>query len=270
MRSPPPDDADVHDRAIAMLNLATEPRRQGSSECFGLYEEASRLFAGLGDAENLGLTIFNLAHAYTNIPTQKWYGAPQREDIAAAARLARHRALDKAEGLYQRAHELFSPADSVWRTRCIAQIGVLHAMRLEEAVNAEQEKAVILRHFRAAKRALKKAKRDFPATSQDAASTYHQLANVYCLVGRVRLALSTFDVAIGHFDQLKDHHGAAFASRDAALCLGRRQQYAAALVYAQRAVRHFESLGEGAAAARVEMIELVAQFEDVLRRAPET
>jgi hypothetical protein len=93
----PPDKLDelnrhvIHNLAGSLLRLAKIRRDVGDPQCVAAYEEALELFGLLGDDRGTVVCVFNLGHAYKNIPAI--------------------RDLTRAEALYRRSLELRDERD---------------------------------------------------------------------------------------------------------------------------------------------------------------
>ncbi len=154
-------------------------------ECVKHYQEAIDILRRIGDKQAESTAEFNLGHAYKDLPAL--------------------RDLDAAEAAYRRSLDLRNPNDSLGRSQCVKQIGMVHHTRFNEARRAKEPTETLLRHAQAAEACYLEGLRLCPKDALTSLAPKHNdLASLYAVVGQ-------FDVAREHFEQSAQYYEKAGA-----------------------------------------------------------
>jgi tetratricopeptide (TPR) repeat protein len=208
------------------------------------FAEALQLAQRIGDRQAEAVALANLGQTYKNLPEQR--------DLDAAARR------------YQDSLDLHEEADRLGRARCIRQLGSVHYERLREARAAGRPEVELLAHLNAAADAYRQALELLPADAVgDLAATHTGVANASYEGGQLEVALRHWQEAIRYFEAAEDRYSAANTRRNVALALARHGPLEDGLLWAQAALRDFQTYGDRAAADIAQTKQMIADIEDL-------
>lgn len=219
--------ASIRSYATALHQLGQIRREQGESDCIDYYKEAFRLSKKIDDHYGMAITAFNTGHAYKDIPSL--------------------RNLGYAENWYRRSLNLYNEHDRLRRGGCFTQLGLVAQARLEEAVIAERSEKEVAHHFNTAIQFLNQALELMPLDAVTELGTiHHDLGAIYKLVNDFDKAWFHCREAIHYREQAGQVYEAARTRFNAAHIFADAGRFEEALLYAQIALRTFESLGKNA------------------------
>src|SRR5919205_3101526 len=113
--------------AAGVFTLGQILREQGNAECVQHYLESISHFRRTGNKQSEAIVEFNLGCAYMELP------AIYNLDAAGAA--------------CQRCLDLHKPNDTLGRSRCIKQIGMVHHERFHEARQHGESAEILMGHL---------------------------------------------------------------------------------------------------------------------------
>ena len=153
----------------------------GSPDCVPAYEESFRHSQRIGNTAAEAISHFNLGHAWKNVPAI--------------------RDLDAAEAAYQRSLDLRE--DSLGKSRCTNQIGIVHNERfLEEGKKPEPSSNRLRQHAQAAESRYQEALALCPATAiANLGPIHNQLGIIYMEVSQTERAQDHYEQAARCFEQ---------------------------------------------------------------------
>ncbi|MCI2430466.1 CHAT domain-containing protein [Candidatus Acetothermia bacterium] len=244
----PPESLDAAQRnairtlAVSLDQLAIILREQSNPKCVTPPEEAISLYQRIGDRAAEAISAFNLGHAYMNIPVLC--------DLA------------QAERWYRRGLKLTDERDYLSRGKGLGQLGHVAWKRFKEARTADKPKEELLRHLNAALQFYYQALDLLPPNAvDDLAVTHGQLGNIYDDAGDLDRALHHWREAIRYNEAAGNLYGAAQTRFNVALALAQANRLADARVYADAALRNYETFGDRAAEDIQKTRELIADIE---------
>jgi tetratricopeptide (TPR) repeat protein len=232
----------IRNLAVDLEQLGHLLHEQGDPGCIQHYREAIQLAQSIGDQQEEAVVAFNLGHAYKDIPAL--------------------RDLDQAQHWYQRARDLFAEHNTFNRAGAIAQLGNVAHERFNDSLQAEAPEQQLLAHLNDAASAYHQALELFPGNAIGELGITHQaLGVIYGYAADTSRALSHYQKAIRHQEQGDNRYEAGRSRLNAAITLARAGRREDALLYAQAALRDFETLGPGAAAMADQARQLIAQLQ---------
>jgi tetratricopeptide (TPR) repeat protein len=248
----PPEQLDDTQRVL-LRNLAGSygelgqiQRDQQQPACVEAYTEALQLARRIGDQPLQATAAYNLGGAYTNLRGQ--------------------RDLDKAERWFQHSLDLSDEGDRLGRAHCVGQLGLVHYQRFVEARAAGRPEAELLTLLNAAAYAYQQALDLLPADAVgDLAVTHNQLGIIYSEGGQADVALRHWQEAIRYYEAAGNRYRAAQTRGNVALALTEHGRLGDGLLWAQAALRDYQSYGERAAADIAHSQELIAEIERDMR-----
>ncbi|HEY0605403.1 MAG TPA: CHAT domain-containing protein [Herpetosiphonaceae bacterium] len=214
--------------AVSVSGLGNILREEDKHECITVYEEAIRLYELIGDEHTEAITAFNLGMAYTDVTSIR--------DLALA------------EHWYQLSLKLRDERDGLGRSRCLVQLGLLAYERFRDARATQQENNQLLGHLSIALQFYFRALELLPSNAvNDLAGTHHQLGNIYRVAGDLDRALPHYREAIRYAELADNFYASGQTRYNVAIALAEAGRSEDALLYAQAALRNFDSYGQGAA-----------------------
>jgi tetratricopeptide (TPR) repeat protein len=244
----PPESLDASQRnairtlAASLHELGEIQRELGQSECVTAYEDSLTLAERIGERAGAAICAFNLGHAYLTIPALR--------DLA------------QAERWYRRSLELRDERHHLLRGKGLGQLGYVALERFKEARTADKPKEELLRHLNVALQFYLQALDLLPPNAvDDLAVTHNQLGSIYVNAGDLDHALPHYRETIRYFEAAGNLYGAAQTRFNVALALARANRLADAQVYADAALRNYETYGDRAAEEIQRTRELIADIE---------
>jgi len=214
--------------AASLAGLGDIQREQGEGACVTAYEEAATLLQRIGDRAAEAVAAFNLGYAYLQITTLR--------DLDTTARL------DEAERWYQRSLDLRPPNEAQGRAQSTGQLGLVAYERFRAGRAAGAADSELLRHLNAAAQRYQEMLNLLPSTVlPDLAVAHNQLGVIYDDAGQTALARQHYDKSISYKEQSDDHYGAAGTRYNVAIMYAQSGDLATALLYAESALRGFQS-----------------------------
>jgi tetratricopeptide (TPR) repeat protein len=227
--------ASVHE--LGRIQLAQE-----QPACVEAYTEALQLGRRIGDQSVEAIAAFNLGHAYKDLPEL--------------------RDLDKAASWYQDSLDLYDEADRLSRARCFAQLGYVHWERFREARAAGRPEEDLLAHLNAALDAYQQALKLLPADAVDDLAVIHNsLGVIYNDGDQPEVALRHYQEAIRYMEAAGNRYGAATIRGNVALALAGGGRLEDGLLWAQAALRDFQTYEDRAAADIAQTQQLIDEIE---------
>lgn len=206
---------------------------QRNPGCVAAYEEVLHHMHRIQDAAGEAVAYYNLGQAYRTIPAI--------------------RNLEAAEAAYERSLALHKSNDSLGRSRCIKEIGMVHHDRFNESRRRLEPAETIMKHAQMAERHYCQAIALCPTDAFTELGPFHiQLGNLHAEVGRTEQAREDYERAIQDFEQTDNcfHAGQArlcmasmylhASGQAAAIRLRQRDLLHRAKAYAQAALRDFQ------------------------------
>jgi tetratricopeptide (TPR) repeat protein len=232
----------IRELAVSLETLAIILREQNNAECVVPSKEAISLYQKIGDRQAEAISAFNLGHAYMLLLDLR--------DLA------------QAEAWYQRSLELRAEGDHLGRAKSLSQLGLVAHERFIEDRAAEQPEEELLRHINDALKYYHQALEfDPPDHLKDLATDHGALGNIYDDAGDLDRALFHYREAIRYFEAAGDLYWAAETRFNVALALRKAGRLEDALLYAQAALRNFQTYGDRAAAEIQQTQELIAKIK---------
>ncbi len=209
--------------AIATSRLADVLREANNPACVSLSEEAIRLYRTIGDGVGESIRLFNLGHAFKNIPAL--------------------RDLTKAAEYYAAAYKSYPEYDALARAQCLAQLGSVSLELLQDSLQNGAAEAVMSNHLDKAINYYETALQiEPPDAIANLAQTHNQLGVAYQYSRTEQLkALEHFKKAIHYFNESDEWFGAAGAYLNAAQVLLRLSKPHDAKDYTTEALRILQS-----------------------------
>ena len=232
----------IRNLAAAITDLGDLQQQQLQLGCVDNYLEAMELLQRIGNRHEEGMIALNLGNAYKDIPAL--------------------RDLDQAEHWYQRSFEWVEGHDSLRQARATGQLGAVAYERFLDAQRAGEPAAQLVRHLNDAATAYQQALDLLPPDGiGDLATIHHQLGVIYHSAGDTDAALGHYQQAIQYRERQDNRYSAGQSRSNAAIALADAGRNREALLYAQAALRDFEALGPGAAAAAEQAHQLITQLQ---------
>jgi tetratricopeptide (TPR) repeat protein len=220
-------------------------RERQQPACVEAYTEALELFRRVADRPGEAATVFNLGHAYKALPGL--------------------RDLDAATRWYQEALDLFDEGDRLGRARCVGQLGYVHWDRFKEARNANRPDAELRALLTAARDAYQQALELLPADAvSDLAIAHNQLGLIYDDAGQLDAAVRHWQQSVRYDEVAGNRYGAASTRHNVAAALAENGRLRDGMLWAQAALRGFQTYGDRAAADMAETNQLIAAIEQGL------
>lgn len=237
----------IRSLAASLQELGEIQRELGKAECEKSYKEALGLSERIGEMKGVAICAFSLGHAYLDVPVL--------------------RNLNEAERLYQRSLKLHDKHDRLGQAKCIRSLGLVAIKNFfSEAQNANKPKDEALRYLNKALQLYSKGLDLTPENAvYDMAVTHNQLGQVYRYGNQLEKALHHYNKSIQYKVTMGDIFSAAGTRFNVALALASVRRFADALLYAQTALRDFETFGGRAAQEIEETKQLIAQIEKDLK-----
>jgi len=227
--------------AMSLGQLGNIQRDQANGDCVSSYEDAGALLQRIGDRAAEAVHALNLGHAYLQVPAI--------------------RDLKEAERWYRRSLDLRDPRDRLGRGKCLSQLGLVARQRFQEARAAGQQEEA-LRQLNAAAGFYHEALDLTPPDALESLATkYNQLGNVYAEARQLDRALHHWREAIRYRETAGDTFGAGGPRFNVGLALGQAGRFDEALLYAEAALRDFETFGDRAAADIQKTQRLIAEIQ---------
>jgi tetratricopeptide (TPR) repeat protein len=196
--------------------------------CVEAFNEALELCRRIGDRATEAIITLKLGNAYLTVPGL--------------------RNLDEAERWYRLSLNRREQSDVIGRARCIGQLGTVNYERFIEAREAGRTDAEVLAHLRAALIAHQQSLDLFPAEAvNELAVAHNQLGLIYRDGGQIDAALHHYQEAIRYDEAAGNLYGAAQTRGNMAVVLALSGRFHDALLWAQAALRDFETQGGSAA-----------------------
>jgi tetratricopeptide (TPR) repeat protein len=209
--------------AIATSRLADVLREANNPACVSMNEEAIRIYRAIGDGVSESIRLFNLGHAFKNVPAL--------------------RDLTKAADYYAAAYESYPEYDALARAQCLAQLGSVSLELLGDSLQNGAVQAVVSNHLDRAINYYETALQIEPADAiANLARTHNQLGVAYQYSRTEQSkALEHFKKAIHYFNESDQWFGAAGACLNAAQVLLRLSKPHDAKDYTTEGLRILQS-----------------------------
>jgi tetratricopeptide (TPR) repeat protein len=231
--------------AVGVHELGEILREQQQPACVEAYTEVLELARRIGDRLHEAIAAYNLGHAYKDLPEL--------------------RDLDKAARWYQDSLDRNDEADHLGRARCVAELVYVHWERFREARAAGRPEAELLTLLKAAADAYQQALELLPADAVgDLAVAHNQLGNICSDGGQLGVAQRHWQETIRYDEAAGNRYGAAQTRYNVAVALANRGRFGDGLLWAQAALRDFQTYGDRAAAEIAQTQQLIAEIEEAL------
>jgi tetratricopeptide (TPR) repeat protein len=164
---------------------------------------------------------------------------------------------------YQDSLDLRDDEDNLGQASCVGHLGKVHYERFKEARAADRPEVELLAHLKAAADAYQQALVLTPADAVvDLAVAHNDLGNTYYNRGQLDVALRHYQESIRYLEAAGDRHGAAQTRVNVARALAaERGRLGDGLLWAQAALRDYQSYGDRAAAGIAQTQQLIAEIE---------
>ncbi|MBN1449877.1 MAG: CHAT domain-containing protein [Anaerolineales bacterium] len=213
--------------AVSIEQLGHIQREQAKPECADNYKETIPIYQQIGDRPAEAVLVFNLGHAYKNLPAL--------------------RDLDEAERWYQRALELENPNDKKGQGLDLLQLGTVAYERFKDAKKEGKTEEELLQHLNTAVDYYQQALALLPPDAvDDLAVTHNQLGNIYADAGDLERALEHYNKAIKYCEMGGNYFNAGLFQENVALAIAPQGRKDDALLYANAAIKNFQRYGAGA------------------------
>jgi tetratricopeptide (TPR) repeat protein len=227
----------IRSLAASLHELAEIQRDSGWAECVASYTESLGLTKAIDDRPATATVAFNLGGAYKYLPAIR--------DLALAERR------------YRESLDILSQSDNQGRAKCHMQIGSVAIERFYEAKVAGRAEKELFQHLNDALRAYQQALAMLPKHAvDDLAVAHNNLGEVYGRAGDLDHALPHYREAIRYREAQGNRYGAGRARYNVAILLAQHGRLPDARLYAEAALRDFESYGTRAA----DMVQLARQL----------
>jgi tetratricopeptide (TPR) repeat protein len=231
----------IRSLAVGVDALGHVLREQQQPACIEAYTEALELKRRIGDRPGEAITAYNLGTAYLNLPEL--------------------RDLNEAERWYQDSLDLRDEGDRLGRAQCVAQLGHVRWERFREARAAGRPQAELLAHLNAARDAYQQALDLTPGDAVgELAVIQNQLGMIYADGSQFEVALRHYQEAIRYEEVRGNRYGAAQTRGNVAAALADRGRLGDGLLWAEAALRDFQSYGARAAAEIAQIQQLIAEI----------
>jgi len=233
--------------AVSVEQLGHIQRDQGKPECADAYKESIPLYQQIDDKPAEAVLVFNLGHAYANLPAL--------------------RNLDEAERWYRRSLELNVEGDRQGNAGCYSQLGLIEYEKFNEAQKAKQPDEQLLKYLNAAVKWYHLAlENDSPDNPADLATDHNALGVLYMKAGDMERALYHYNQGI-HFTEVSGNlYEAGRYRRNLAIALANQGRLSDALLYARAALRNFETYQGRAKEMEDEAKGLIEAIEEQMSR----
>jgi tetratricopeptide (TPR) repeat protein len=233
--------------AIDLVLLGQIQMELGQSECVTSIEEALNLLQRIGDTPAEAGAAFQLGHAYKDIPAI--------------------RDLNQAEKWYSRALELHSQDDKLGRGKCFGQLGYIAYARFRGLRETQQpDHDELLKYLNSAAKYYYQGLEMIPANApNELAVSHNQLGNIYNAAGEFNRALQHYRLSVRYEEQAGNIYGAAMTRFNISLRFFEKRRFTEALLYAEEALRNYESCGPGAAAEVEKARQLIAAIHTAMQ-----
>lgn len=170
---------------VSVFTLGQILMVQGNSDCVAAYEESIRHYQRIQDTICEAISYFNLGRAYIECPAI--------------------RNLDTAEAASWCCLALFDTNDSLGRSRCIGQIGMIHHERFDESRRRGEPEETMIKHAWAAKEHYHQAIDLCPPNAlTDLGPLHNQLGKLYAETGQIGPARNHFEIAVQIYEQTNE------------------------------------------------------------------
>jgi hypothetical protein len=232
----------IRNLSVAVEQLGHLLREQDNPECVQPYQEAIQLAQRSGDQQGEATVAFNLGHAYKDIPAL--------------------RDLGQAQHWYQHSLELLEEHNILARARTVGQLGNVAHERFNDARRAGAPERELLAHLNDAASAYHQTLELFPDNAIDELGVTHQALGVlYAYTPDTGRALRHYQESIRYFERADNRYAAGWTRLNAAITLKRARRPDDALLYAQAALRDYETLGPGTAAQADQARQLITSLQ---------
>ncbi len=247
--------------AVSVFALGQVLSEQGDAECVQHYLETISHVRRIGDKPVEAIAEFNLGHAYLFLPAI--------------------RDLDAAEAAYGRSLDLRNPDDTLSRSKCIKQIGMVHNERFSEARQREEPTETLLRHAQAAEACYLEGLRLCPKDAlTDLAPLHNDLGNLYNAFGQLDSAREYYEQSAQYYEKAGNHFFAGQTRFNMALMYAwaaeresQPSQQCAGLLraraYAEAALRDFQQYQGRAVADEANAQSLLDAINQILAELPQ-
>ena len=233
--------------AVSLHDLGEIQREIGQAECVIAYEEAFGLSKRTGNTQDAAICAFNLGNAYKNIPTIR--------DLA------------QAKHWYQYSLELQDKRDGLGRGRCLHQLGGVFYEYFLEGRAKNHLLQELLDHLNNALQFFYNELELLPSNAMnELAAAHHALGLIYQNVGDIDRALPHYRESIRYEELQNNFYGAGETRFNVAFTLVISGRFEDALLYAQAALRNFETYGTGAAEIIQKTQRLIAIIKEDMQR----
>jgi tetratricopeptide (TPR) repeat protein len=240
----------IRNLAVAIEGFSRILLEQDISACLDSFAESMSLYQRIGDRNAEGVVAYNLGHAYKDIPGV--------------------RDPDQAEHWYKRSLELLGAHDALGRSQVTAQLGAVAYRRFLDSREAGEAVEQPTRHLAEAATAYEQALQLLPTEDVPTRTTiHHQLGVIYAEGGLTDDALHHYRQSIQYEEQQDNLYGAGQSRQAAAIALWRAKRNREALLYAQAALRDFETAGQGTVPVAERVRQLIALLEQKPQDEPE-
>jgi tetratricopeptide (TPR) repeat protein len=208
--------------AISTSRVADVLRAANDPACVSMSEEAVRLYRTISDNVGVSIRLFNLGHAFKNVPAL--------------------RNLEKAAHYYDAAYNSYPDHDALARGQCLAQLGAVSLELLTDSQEKGAAEAVMLHHFEDAINYYQRAlELEPPDAIANLALTHNQLGAAYQYSRTEQSkAVEHFKKAMQYFAQSGQWFGEAGACLNAAQVLLRLAKPHDAKDYASEGLKILE------------------------------
>jgi tetratricopeptide (TPR) repeat protein len=236
----------INNYAVGVEALGHILKEQQRADCITYYQQAIDLYKRIDNQHAEAGIAFSLGNAYVAVPGL--------------------RDLDQAERWYHRSLTLTSEHDRLGRARTASELGRVAYERFKEARSTGAAGQTLLDHLNNAV-AYRRQALDLtpPDHLHDRAIDHGALGDIYAAAGQTDTALGQFQKAIKSFEDTEDRYSAGRTRSSAAYALGGAGRPEEALLYAQAALRDYQTLGLAAAAEIQDTQQLIAKIENVKR-----
>lgn len=238
---------DIRSLESSLGDLADIQRHLSSSDCIKSYRECLSLSERIGEARTAAIRGYNLGLAYKDIAEVK--------DLDEAARSFKH------------ALRLCGQEDRMGRSKCMGGLGSVALSRYDEAVKLGRPPGEINVLLQQSLTLYLESLDLTPADAiSDLAVSHHQLGNTYQHLREFREAKAHYDMSIRYQETQGNVFGAGEARRNVAIMFANTGQFTNALLYAEAALRNFETYGEHATENIEKTKGLIAYTEGLMKQ----
>jgi tetratricopeptide (TPR) repeat protein len=246
----PPDQLTANQRnqirslAMSVGQLGQIQEERGEPTCASSHEDAFHLCQRIGDNAAAANVAVDLGYAYMDLPAL--------------------RDLDQAETWFRRGLDLRPAGDRQGQGQSYVQLGTVAHQWFKDARKAGANN-VALFHLNATLAAYQKALTLLPSNAvNDLAVAHNQLGEIYRSVGDLPHALPHYQESIRYEELQGNLYGAGQTRHNVALALAQAGRLRDALLYAQAALRNFETYGARAQADIDDTEQLIADIQQAM------